>query len=181
MQTVEFELDMTGLHVPRNYIWNLSPLRTSFRTDISLLAVIGRDVSEFKRMTGLKARMEVELKTAKAVQGHADAVALQADLGRIRIAGSYQPCTECGGDWWFYREYPGRIALGIGDVTGHGASAALLTSATRSLLSYDGLMARNSASVVAASINECIYDLAKSASWMTAIFGFFDLDTSVFT
>lgn len=45
----------------------------------------------------------------------------------VEIAARYQPATtyQLGGDWWDAIELPGgRIALAVGDVAGHGVSAA---------------------------------------------------------
>jgi serine phosphatase RsbU (regulator of sigma subunit) len=51
----------------------------------------------------------------------------QGDLG---LAGFCRPATHCGGDWWWHEQMPdGRLVLLLGDVTGHGAGAAMVTAA----------------------------------------------------
>ena len=40
----------------------------------------------------------------------------------------YQSASECGGDWWGVYEIEGRKILLIGDATGHGVPAALVTA-----------------------------------------------------
>ncbi len=53
-------------------------------------------------------------------------------VGPLRIAGVVVTADACGGDWWFRAPLDEqRVAIGIGDVTGHGLSTALVaTSAT---------------------------------------------------
>lgn len=80
--------------------------------------------------TANKARMEGELKTAQAVQ-ETLLPKNEYTSDKIEIRGHYQSASECGGDWWSYTESKDNIYLWIADATGHGASAALLTSAAK--------------------------------------------------
>lgn len=51
---------------------------------------------------------------------------------RLELAGVYQPASKCGGDWWSVHEAPdGRVLVLIGDVTGHGIAAAMVTAAAK--------------------------------------------------
>lgn len=51
------------------------------------------------------------------------------------LAGWYQPADETGGDSYDYQTLPtGRVAVVIGDVTGHGVGPALIASECRALL-----------------------------------------------
>lgn len=72
-------------------------------------------------------RMQKELETARLVQDSFFAVPRAS--GRLSVEGFFHPASECGGDWW------GHFAIGegcdyvvIGDATGHGVSAALVTA-----------------------------------------------------
>ncbi len=50
----------------------------------------------------------------------------------VTVVGSWQPASECGGDWWSRYALPGgRTLLVIGDVTGSGVAAAMVTAAAR--------------------------------------------------
>lgn len=50
----------------------------------------------------------------------------------LRVAGWSEATDRCGGDWWYTRALsPSRALAIIGDVTGHGAGAALLAAAAR--------------------------------------------------
>lgn len=52
------------------------------------------------------------------------------DDGDISLAGFYRPADRCGGDWWWYEARPnGGVSVLLGDVTGHGAGAAMMTGA----------------------------------------------------
>lgn len=52
--------------------------------------------------------------------------------GGMLLAGTYQPASKCGGDWWSVHEQPnGSVLVLIGDVTGHGIAAAMVTAAAK--------------------------------------------------
>jgi sigma-B regulation protein RsbU (phosphoserine phosphatase) len=89
------------------------------------------EVSNLMKANMERVRMEDELKTAKLVQ-ETLFPAPKADLGKVEIAGRYEPASECGGDWWHYCKIGGKDFFWIGDATGHGVPAALITSAARS-------------------------------------------------
>jgi sigma-B regulation protein RsbU (phosphoserine phosphatase) len=56
----------------------------------------------------------------------------------LDIAGTSIYCDETGGDYYDYLQVsepgPGRLAVAVGDVTGHGISAALLMTTARAFL-----------------------------------------------
>lgn len=53
-------------------------------------------------------------------------------LTGLTLAGVWQPASRCSGDFWtFYDLGRGRTLLAIGDVTGHGVGAALVTAAAK--------------------------------------------------
>lgn len=89
---------------------------------------------EIKRLvneTANKARMESELKTAQLVQSTLFPPNI-VNFDNISLRGEYYSASECGGDWLFYYDNSDSVIIIIADATGHGASAALLTSAARS-------------------------------------------------
>src|SRR5262249_10646269 len=61
-------------------------------------------------------------------------------LPTIHLAGRSVPASECAGDWWHYAQVGEEIVIVIGDVTGHGVSAALVTAGAHSAFS---LLIRN--------------------------------------
>ncbi len=54
------------------------------------------------------------------------------ERGGVVVAGIYEPASRCGGDWWSIHELEhGRVLVLIGDVTGHGVAAAMVTAAAK--------------------------------------------------
>jgi sigma-B regulation protein RsbU (phosphoserine phosphatase) len=54
---------------------------------------------------------------------------------RFRTAADYQPCSRAGGDYYdFFPAPDGRLVVTVADVSGHGASAAVLMGMVRALL-----------------------------------------------
>lgn len=74
-----------------------------------------------------KVRMEEELKVAKLVQDSFFPESRQ-QVGCLDIAAFYTPSSECGGDWWGLLPTGQRTMFLIGDATGHGVPAALITA-----------------------------------------------------
>jgi serine phosphatase RsbU (regulator of sigma subunit) len=80
--------------------------------------------------TSAKASMEKELAVASAIQA-----TLVPEPGLVRVpgmelTGHFRPATHCGGDWWsYFRLTADRTLVLIGDVTGHGVGAAMITAA----------------------------------------------------
>ena len=95
--------------------------------------VMTEEIKRLVNETANKARMETELKTAQLVQSTLFPPN-QVDFENISIRGEYYSASECGGDWLFYYDTPDSVTIVIADATGHGASAALLTSAARSAM-----------------------------------------------
>ncbi len=137
------------------------------------------EVSRLMGETAEKARMESELKTAQTVQ-ETLFPATQADLNGFRISGYYEPASECGGDWWHYCMVENKIYLWIGDATGHGAPAALITSAAKSAATI--IERLNVEPDHALSLlNRAIYDVSKGRIMMTFFLAAFDPQTREFT
>ncbi len=79
-----------------------------------------------------KAEQERELEVARQIQeGLIPANPPEVDW--IKLAAHFQPASETGGDWWsYYQLKDGRLLLIIGDVTGHGVPAAMITAEVKS-------------------------------------------------
>lgn len=123
-----------------------------------------------------KSRMETELKTARTVQetllpkqGYSDA--------KFLIDGYYESASECGGDWWFYQALGDKFYFIIADATGHGASAALITSAARSCFSVAMQLKDLNIKSLYQYLNLAIYESSKGHVLMTAFVGCYDMKT----
>ena len=128
--------------------------------------VMAEEILRLMKETAEKARMETELATAKTVQETLFPPNL-ARLGAVDVCGHYQPASECGGDWWHYCENGDFVYLWIGDATGHGAPAALLTSAARAVASVIEMGEPRSPSECVAILNRAIWDASKGRMMMT--------------
>lgn len=133
------------------------------------------EVSRLMAQTAEKARMENELQTAKMVQ-ETLFPAPRADLGKIEIAGYYEPASEVGGDWWSYSQMGDTVYLWIGDATGHGAGAALITSAAKSAAGLIESLGFTPAQALEA-LNRSISDVSRGKVMMTFFLGKLNLKT----
>ena len=162
-----------------DHILNIRPINNQDykSTTLDLFVVTGSDITEVKKITEKMSRMEVELQTAKAVQDTLFPEPAYVTTSQISLAGSYQPATECGGDWWFYNTIGNRIFLWIGDVTGHGVSAALVTSAARAAVSGIEANPNTTPASALAILNKAVYDASKGQKYMSFCVVAIDLQT----
>lgn len=141
--------------------------------------LMAQEVSRLLDQTAEKARMENELQTAKTVQ-ETLFPETKNKIGNLEIAGFYEPASECGGDWWHYCQVGDRVFLWIGDATGHGAPAALITSAAKSASAIIERLDVTPAQAMEL-LNRCIYDVSKGKIMMTFFLASYDLKTSILT
>ncbi len=138
------------------------------------------EVSRLMSETAEKARMENELKTAQVVQENL-LPPPSSDLGAVHISGFFEPASEIGGDWWHYSEIGDRIFFWIGDATGHGAPAALITSAAKSASAIVECFPDITPAKALFLMNRAIYETSKSRFMMTFFLGAIDKQTGVLT
>jgi phosphoserine phosphatase RsbU/P len=138
------------------------------------------EVSRLMDKTAENARMEAELKTAQTVQETLFPPS-EAKIGPIHIYGKSEPASECGGDWWYYHKSEDFVYVWIGDATGHGAPAALLTSAVRAVASVIENTPKILPSEAMRIMNRAIYATSKGQMMMTFFLGCFDLKNKSFT
>lgn len=112
------------------------------------------------------ARKEKEQEAALAVQENLFPPK-SADLGAVRIEGFYKSALRYGGDWWHYCELGGRVLLWIGDATGHGPAAALITSIAKSVASAVESLGDISPAQAMKMLNTSIFQSAKGKMCMT--------------
>jgi serine phosphatase RsbU (regulator of sigma subunit)/anti-sigma regulatory factor (Ser/Thr protein kinase) len=95
---------------------------------------VGQLVREQEAEAATRQRFEQELEVARLIQQHFLPKELP-DLPGWQIAAFYRPAREVGGDFYDVIPLPdGRVGFVIGDVTDKGVPAALVMSATRSVL-----------------------------------------------
>lgn len=137
------------------------------------------EISRLLLETANKARMESELKTAQIVQQTLFPKS-EYDSPFIQIKGFYTSASECGGDWWHYFEDENKVWIWIADATGHGAPAALLTSAAKSAVSIiENLNLPLKESFE--HLNFAICNVSKENMMMTSFVGLIDKKTLEFS
>lgn len=150
------------IEVPVSGNDEVSQLGRSFQ---SMLVMLKKLFAEQKE----KSRMENELQVARLVQETLMPPA-QYFGSAYEVAGFYQSASECGGDVWGYWESDDSFFLYVADVTGHGVSAALVTSAIRSLVSFYEGKRRLSLIDVVEGLNKSVFTVGKSLHQSTGFF-----------
>nr|HPI40644.1 SpoIIE family protein phosphatase [Pseudobdellovibrionaceae bacterium] len=133
------------------------------------------EVSRLLDQTAEKARMENELLTAKTVQETLFPLP-NMKIDDITISGFYEPASECGGDWWHYSRVKNKIYFWIGDATGHGAAAALITSAAKSAAIIIEHLEMEPGPALA-FLNRSIHEVSKGRLMMTFFIATYDTQT----
>lgn len=134
--------------------------------------IMAAEVSRLLEQTAEKARMQSELQTAKTVQETLFPEQRKVVDG-LQIAGFYEPASECGGDWWHYCKVGDRVFLWIGDATGHGAPAALITSAAKSAATIIESMNVGPGEAMG-FLNKAIYEVSRGKLMMTFFLAAYD-------
>jgi serine phosphatase RsbU (regulator of sigma subunit) len=84
------------------------------------------------RQTAEKATLEKELEVARTIQETLVPPNDTFDRGFLKLAGYFQPASQCGGDWWTMHDLKNdKVLVVIGDVTGHGVPSAMITAAAK--------------------------------------------------
>ena len=95
---------------------------------------VGQLVREQEAEAATRQRFEQELEVARLIQQNFLPKELP-DLPGWQVSADYRPAREVGGDFYDVIPLPdGRVAFVVGDVTDKGVPAALVMSATRSVL-----------------------------------------------
>lgn len=81
-----------------------------------------------------KTRLESEVKVAQLVQSSFFPRSAHLDE-KLQIHGYYKSASECGGDWWTFKEHEGKVYFALGDATGHGVASSLIAASVHSFSS----------------------------------------------
>jgi serine phosphatase RsbU (regulator of sigma subunit) len=115
--------------------------------------------------------LEKELEVARRIQLSMVPGRRTVEAAAARFAGVVEPASLCGGDLWTYAEAQGdKLVLFVGDVTGHGAGAAMITTVAKSCLDTMWLEHAGKVPVekLCATLNAVISRLAGGDLMMTA-------------
>ena len=138
------------------------------------------EVSRLMEETKEKARMEGELETVRIVQETLFPEPVK-EIGPFRLVGHFEPASECGGDWWHYSKIGDQLFIWIGDATGHGAPAAMVTSAAKAAASLIEDIPDINPGKALAIINKAVCETTKGRIMMTFFVGALDLKTGLMT
>lgn len=128
--------------------------------------------------TNEKERMQSELESARNVQETLFPKNKEAVYQSVQIAGQYRSASECGGDWWWHWSCADRAFALIADATGHGAAAALITSAARSAVATIEDDATVGIEKVYSTLSHAIYKCSAGRLTMSAFIVEVDLKAS---
>ncbi|HEX4719661.1 MAG TPA: PP2C family protein-serine/threonine phosphatase, partial [Thermoleophilaceae bacterium] len=137
---------------------------------------VGQLVREQEAEAATRQRFEQELEVARLIQQHFLPKELP-DLPGWHVAAYYRPAREVGGD--FYDVIPlsdGRVGFVVGDVTDKGVPAALVMSATRSVLRASAQRLIEPG-VVLERVNEHLCPDMPEKMFVTCLYGVLDVAT----
>ena len=134
------------------------------------------EVSRLMKETADAARMQGELETVKIVQETLFPED-KTQIGDFNISGHFEPASECGGDWWNYSKIDDKLFLWIGDATGHGAPAAMVTSAAKAAATIVEDMPFITPAKALTVMNKAIHETSKGKILMTFFVASIDLKT----
>lgn len=143
---------------------------------------MAKEISRLLIETADKARMEKELETAQLVQDNFFPAGEQT-IGPYAVSSYFKPASECGGDWWGHLQQGDELIVLIGDATGHGVPAALITAAahscTMTLAHLHASMPHFplSPSFILASMNAAIFHAGRGRVKMTFFVAALDMKT----
>ena len=93
---------------------------------------MSRELADLVAKVATQAAMEQEMEVARSVQDALIPAPVLHEVGELLVCGLYEPASRCGGDWWFFsRLTRHRTLFVVGDVTGHGVPATLITATAR--------------------------------------------------
>ncbi len=134
---------------------------------------VGELTSSFNDMAyQLKERMRLKASLNLAKEVQQNLLPLQSiNFCGLDIAGKSLYCDDTGGDYYDFLQFPelgeNRIGVAVGDVAGHGISAALLMTTTRALL-RSRIIRPGTLSQIVGDVNRLLgVDTALSGNFMT--------------
>jgi sigma-B regulation protein RsbU (phosphoserine phosphatase) len=144
--------------------------------------LMSKKILEYVEESKEKVRMEKELEVARTVQ-QSFFPCNSFQYPKVELSAFYKSASECGGDWWGHIKIDHYVILGIGDATGHGVPAALLTATINSAFHLVEKMVQLSPSLIERPdeimkiLNETVVKMGGQIH-MTFFLGIIDLQKS---
>lgn len=133
--------------------------------------------------TAEKARMEEELATASLIQ-KTILTPPTVSIDGTEVVPYYKSASECGGDLWDVFLRNNKLTVLLGDATGHGAPAAIVTAVVKSCVSTLNTFHQGdnlNPSEILKRINSIVYQSCKGELLMTMSVAQLDLETGILT
>jgi serine phosphatase RsbU (regulator of sigma subunit) len=115
-----------------------TPIHVETRDETKILAdsvaSMAQKIKKLIQSEVEKTKIEAQLEVAGAVQ-RIFIPEKTVEFGEIKVSSFYKPADQCGGDWWGFIRGKDRVAILVGDVTGHGYASAMLVATTRGCIS----------------------------------------------
>ena len=129
----------------------------------------------FEREVRMRERVEQELRVARSIQ-QASLPKEVPTLENWQITPYYQPAREVGGDFFdLFELEDGRVTVVMGDAAGKGIPAALVVSATSSVLrAVAQALGSSSPSEVLAQVNETLFARIPPNMFVTCFYAILD-------
>jgi serine phosphatase RsbU (regulator of sigma subunit) len=129
-----------------------------------------------------KTKLESQLEVAGAVQRIFIPESL-IRFGNYKLASYYKPADQCGGDWWSFVRGKQKLAILVGDVTGHGYASAMLVATTRGCISMIQDQVDRAGEIqmrpkeILRLMNRVVFEATRGEMNMTTVCFVLDLDT----
>lgn len=137
---------------------------------------INKELSDSLRIKKDQERLRAEVKGAQGVQDYLFPSSHHLDED-LELRGFMERASECGGDWWYYNTNERMAYFWIGDATGHGMPAALVTAAARSAASILRELPDLSLPQLMSILNSSIFGAGGGEVLMTFFLSRLNLDT----
>lgn len=146
----------------------------------SYIAIAIENARSFQRERAEKEKVQRELHAARVVQKSLRP-SLKPPCRGFEIAGTCDACGAVAGDWYDFFHLPdGRTAVALADVSGKGASAALLMASTRSVLRMVAAEHEQPAAVLQ-HVNAVLVEDFPDERFVTMVYGVLDPEKKTFT
>ncbi|HSP92618.1 MAG TPA: SpoIIE family protein phosphatase [Vicinamibacterales bacterium] len=155
-----------------------SPATRSALETLAGEAAVAIENARLYREASEKARLEQELRIAAEIQ-QALMPPAEHEGTFCDVAGATVPCRAIGGDFFDYLELEGgSFGVALGDVSGKGAPAALLTAAVQGMFTVEADVAAGPAGTIA-KINRGLKQRNIESKFVTMFFGVLSADGSL--
>jgi sigma-B regulation protein RsbU (phosphoserine phosphatase) len=159
---------------------NTAVLRARIETQLRLRSMRRQLQQQNEELEAWRSNLERDLAAARLTQ---QSLIPQKPpvLPGWEVAACYRPVIQVGGDiYGWLRMADGRMLFWIADATGHGASAALLTTLAK-LLFHHGSVEHDSPTEIMEAVNNDFRSIFGARSFMTSMCVALDLTTGVAT